>query len=331
MPNPTVHAAPLTSGSGATIGREFWNVYDQSFDGEKEFLDSVYNPDIPSNVKVQPEGYFESAAYPVLWPDGDEISGKPFGSVQFLIYNRSWGRRIDYSEDDLIYEQTRSLMIRVRDAGQHWGSLRARVSIQEILASTDPDLLPSVGTAPDGANMFSTTAGGSARFGVTNGNSLSGSYMDSAAEVLDAITQGTLQAAQFLDTEGQPLLDPGVLSEVLVVAPAAYGTYFRQAFNQPITSNGAGTAGVTNYILNSGVQHKLWITPRLTAKAFYLFFPRVNSRPFVHSTVTPLRESYADMTNSDEARRTKQFYNQWDSREGFAIGACFGCMKLTDA
>lgn len=335
MPGLGVNAGPLLSGSGATIGREFWDTYSQKFEGEKKFVDMVSNPDIPSKVKNQPEGYFETSAYPVIWLDGDDIASKPFSSVQFVIYNRSWGRRIPYSEDDLVYEQTGSLLAKVREAAGHWNTLDARILIQFMTAATDPDLVPGTILAPDGAAMYATTAGGANRFGVSNGNSISGDYMDSAATVLDGIQAAINQATQFLDTEGQPLLDPTVFMEMVIAWPAAYATVFQQAMAQTTTSIGPNTgtsnAGVTNYILNSGRIIHAWITPRLTAKAFYVFFPRVNKQSFGKAVVTPLREAYADMTNDPTARSSKQFYNQWDMRFGPYLGPCFSTVKVTDS
>lgn len=327
------NAAQVLTPSGATLGREFWDTYSMAMTGEQEYVDAVSNPDIPSKVKQQPEGYWETTPYPVVWLDGEDIPSKPFTTVSWTIYNRSWGRRIEYSEDDLVYEQTRSLMEKVREAGLHWGTLYARILIQFMTASTDADLVPGTTLAPDGAAMFATTAGGANRFGVSNGNSISGAYMDSSAEVLDAIAAGILQATQFQDTEGQPLFDASVLNEVLIIAPAAYGTVFMQAFNTPITAyaNSTSNAGVSNYILNSGIKHRLWLTQRLTAKAFYMFFPRVAKKPFGKAVVTPLRENYADMSNSTTAQTSKKFWNQWDSRFGPYIGPCYGCIKLTDS
>lgn len=327
-----VNAGSLLSGSGATIGREFWNTYEQEYTGEEELVSAVSNPDIPSNVAQQPEGYFQTSPYPKIWLPGNPASGKPFSSVQFVIYNRSWVSRVEYNEDDLVYEQTRSLLAKASGAGKHWGTLRARILFQFMTAASDPNLVPGTILAPDGAAMFATTAGGAARFGVTNGNSLTGAYMDSASEVLDAIAAGLNQAGQWQDTEGQPLLDPGVLSECIVVAPLAYATVFRQAFGQnPLTASTAGTATTTNYIMNSGIKFRLWLTPRITAKAFYMFFPRVNKQPFGCAVVTPLREVYADMSNSDSARMNKIFYNQWDSRFGAYLADCFNCILLTDS
>lgn len=327
-----INASNLISGTGATIGREFWDTYSQSQEGEQTFVDMVSNPDIPSKVKNQPEGYFETTPYPVIWLDGDEIPEKPFQSVQFVIYNRSWGRRLPYSEDDLVYEQTQSLIAKVREFGAHWGTLYARILIQFMTAATDPDLVPGTTLAPDGAAMYATTAGGAARFGVTDGNLPTGyACMDTAAEVLDAISTEIMRATRFLDTEGQPLLDAGSLSEVLIVAPAAYGVVFEQARNQLITSNAGGTAGVTNFLLAGQRKLSWWITPRLTAKKFYVFFPRVNKQPFGKAVVTPIREAYADMTNDHGARTSKRFYNQWDSRFGPYIGPCFATICVTDA
>lgn len=326
-----VNAGNLLSGSGATIGREFWDTYAMEYAGEQELVNLVSNPDIPSQVEQQPEGYFETAPYPAIWPRGDTISGKPFQSVQHIIYNRSWGRRVEYNEDDLVYEQTRSLLQIARMAGKHWATLDVRVLIQFMTAATDPNLVPGTILSPDGAAMYATTAGGSNRFGVSNGNSISGAYMDASYEVLDGIAAGLNQFASFTDTEGQPLLDPGVLSEVVVVAPIAYATVFRQAFNQPLTSAGSSGPAVTNYILNSGASFKLWLTPRLTAKVFYMFLPRAQKRSFGKAVVTPLRETYADMSNSDEARASKKFYNQWDSRHGYYLWLPFSTMKISDS
>ena len=247
-----VNASALLSGLGATIGRQFWDTYEQEYKGEEQLVNAVSNPDIPSNVAQQPEGYFEASPYPRIWLPGNPASSKPFGSVQFVIDTRSWVSKVEYNEDDLVYDQTRSLLLKAQGAGTHWKTLRARILFQFMTAAANPLLVPGTILAPDGAAMFATTANGAARFGVSNGNSISVSGgMDSTAGVLSSIAQVLNQAGQWQDTEGEPLLDPGVLAEAIIVAPLAYGEVFRTAFGQnPITAAAVTTAtsnaGVTN-------------------------------------------------------------------------------------
>lgn len=329
---------PVSAGNVLLAGlrTEFWNTYNVEYKGEAENVALCSNPDISSSTETEYFGYFETAAYPVIWPRDEEIRGKPFKSVQFSITNRSWGRRISFNEDDLVYDKTQSLMDMVRLAGRHFGTRDARVFFQCLSAGTDPDLLPSVPNAPDGAAMFATTAGGSNRFGVANGNALTGAYGNSTVEVRDGLFAAIGQAGRFLDPEGQPLHDPSVFSrEIVIVAPMANLLYFMEAFYQPITAQAATTAtsnaGVSNIILASGYKFRLWLTPRLTGNDWYVIFTGGNKMPFGKTVVTPLRENIETMDNSDTARRTKIMSFQADDRCGFYVGPAYSAVKLIDS
>ena len=318
-----VAASTLTAG----IRADFANAYKSSYEASKSRLAGVMDLGLPSDKLTELFAYFESAPYPRLWKRGDAISSDEFGSVGFNVTNRDWGIRIGWHENDREDDQTRSLMDQAREAGRNFGTLPERIFFQILLNSTDNNLLPAVPLAPDGAAFFSTTSGaGSARFGITNGNLLTGSAVASSAAIRNDFFSAIEQLRGFQDTQGQPLWNDNILDGGFTVV---YGVHndqvFREAFQQGRTIAGALTstsnAAVTNIIMESGLNVDLWSTQRIPSgnDDWYVFAKDAPHKPVFQMVRRPLRESFGNMDNSDSARETKIEHVQWDSREGYGL------------
>ena len=109
---------------------------------------------------------------------------------------------------------------------------------------------------------------------------------------------------------------------------------FREAFQQGRTLAAAtsvtGNAAVSNIILESGLQIELWPTQRISDDDWFVFAKGAPHKPVFQQVRTPLRESYANVDNSDLARETKIESISWDSREGFGVTVPYQCVKVNN-
>jgi hypothetical protein len=244
-------------------------------------------------------------------------------SRQFRVQNFDYGRRIQWHENDRQDDQTKTLYDQARTLGEHFASLPERIFFQMLQNQTDFDLLPAIPLAPDGAALYATTAGGADRFGVTNGNIVTGTGVASAAAIRADFFSAISRMKQFRDTENQPLwsdfhFDRGFS----VIAGAQNWQVLAEAFRQSLTSSiapGAGAAGVTNIILESGLRIDLWLTQRITDNKIYVFMRQTPKKAMFEQVRSPLREAYATMDTSDQVRDSKLEYIQWDCRHGYSI------------
>tara|TARA_Y100000310_G_scaffold334113_1_gene413079 strand:- start:5374 stop:6384 length:1011 start_codon:yes stop_codon:yes gene_type:complete len=330
-----VSANTLTAG----IRADFADAYRQSYEGVAARLSSVMDLGIPSDKLTEIYAYFQSAPYPRLWTRGQGIPADAFGSVQFSVTNRDWAIRIEWHENDREDDLTRSLMERAREAGRNFATLPERIFFQLLLNdSSNTELLPAIPNAPDGAAMYATTdSGGSARFGITNGNLLTGTGIASSAAVRNDFFGAVEQMRGFQDTEGQPLWSDSILDRGFSVVFGVHNwQVFAEAFQQGRTLAAATTAqsnaAVTNIIMESGLNIDLWPTQRIPSSDddFFVFSKGAPHKPVFQQMRRALRESYGNMDNSDSARETKIEHVQWDSREGYGLMLPYQTVKINN-
>ena len=329
-----VSANTLTAG----IRADFADAYRSAYEAVSGRLSTVMDLGIPSDKLTEIYAYFESAPYPRIWRRGQGIPADAFGSVQFSVTNRDWAIRIEWHENDREDDLTRSLMERAREAGRNFATLPERIFFQLLLNdSSDTELLPSIPTAPDGAVMYATTAGGAARFGITNGNLLTGTGIASSAAVRNDFFGGIEQMRGFQDTEGQPLWPDSILDKGFSVVFGVHNwQVFAEAFQQGRTIAGplttTGNAAVTNIIMESGLNVDLWPTQRIPSSDddFYIFSKGAPHKAVFQQMRRGLRESYGNMDNSDSARETKIEHVQWDSREGYGLMLPYQTVKINN-
>lgn len=278
--------------------------------------------------------YFESAPHFDLWERGGEIKSKAMDSIAFNVPVYEWGRRVPWLKWDKDDDQTSSLLDVARQAGQSAALLPERFFFDLIQNNTG--LLPSIPTAPDGAAMFATTANGSARFGATSGNLLTGAGVTAGAiltDFYDAINQFQL----FQDTQGQPLLTGEQLTNqpFIIIHPVALTEAMETAFAQK-QQLGDATAGgsKSNIITDTNKSVQLWSSPRLTdANDWYIFLGDPPKEQTFFLDREGIQEESALMAdnNSDHARSTAEESIQWWSRSGAGIGLPYGAIKTANA
>jgi len=296
-------------------------------------LSQVMNLNVNATNREHDFAYYESAPHFDLWKRGDEIKSKAMDSVSFNVPVYEWGRRIPWLKWDKDDDQTDSLMTVARQAGESAGLLPERFFFDLIQNNTG--LLPSIPTAPDGAAMFATTAGGSARFGATNGNLLTGGGVTAAAiltDFYDCITQ----FMSFQDTEGQPLIGDQVLQQpFIIVHPVELTEAMETAFLQKQQLGDGSVGGAkSNIVADTAKRVTLWPSPRLSdANDWYIFLgsPPKEQTFFLDREAVQEETALMEDNNSDLVRRTGEESIQWWSRSGAGIALPYGAIKTTNS
>lgn len=297
-------------------------------------LASVMDLSVGATNRVHEFAYFESGAHAELWPRGGEIRSKGMDSVKFTATVQEYGKRVPWLGIDRQDDQTSSLMDAARQAGESFAQLPERMFFELIRNSAS--LLPSIPTAPDGAAMFATTdGGGSARFGATNGNLLTGSGA-TAADIRTDFYTALEQFMLFQDTEGQPLLNDMLMQQpFILIHPVQITEAMEEAFvqKQQLGDSTAGGAR-SNIMADSAKRVTLWPSPRLTdANDWFLFL----GSPPKQATFWMERQGVTEETalvednNSDHVRDTGEEYIQWHSRSGAGIALPYGAIKVANS
>lgn len=278
--------------------------------------------------------YFEAAPHMAHWRRGDTIPTDAFKGVQFSTVVHNWGRRVPWHKDDRADDQTGSLFDVARQAGESAGLLPERFFFDLLQGTTST--LPAVPLAPDGAAMFATTAGGANRFGVSNGNLLSGSGVGTLSAIKTDYYNAVEQFKAFQDGKGQPLYGDDVLDGgVLIIHGSANTEVFEEAFLQQrqgvVKGTDAGTTP-TNVIQDANRKVELWGTSRISDNDFYIFLLKAPKLPTFLLNRQDIEEhtSLAGDNNGDHTRNTGEEYVQWDSRQGAGIALPYACIKINN-
>tara|TARA_R100000458_G_scaffold11201_1_gene8958 strand:+ start:2889 stop:3872 length:984 start_codon:yes stop_codon:yes gene_type:complete len=312
---------------------EFWDTYASVSNRVADSrLASVMNLNVGATNREHDFAYFESAPHFDLWKRGDEIKSKAMDSVAFNVPVYEWGRRVPWLKWDKDDDQTQSLMDVARQAGQSAALLPERFFFDLIQNNTG--LLPSIPTAPDGAAMFATTAGGSARFGATNGNLLTGGGVTAAA-ILTDFYDCIVQFLKFQDTQGQPLLGDQVFNQPFVIIhPVELTEAMETAFLQKQQQGGSNGGSNSNLVADTAKNVTLWPSARLTdANDWYCFLgePPKEQTFFLDRQGVQEETALLEDNNSDHARATAEESIQWFSRSGAGIALPYGAIKTTNS
>ena len=330
--------------AGAALARgirnEFANTWQRRYQGLQERLSRSMELAIKSDKIEELWGYFETAPYPQRRPFGEEVPSKPFRARNFTTENFSWDMSVTWRKSDRLFDQLKSLDRQARQGGENFATLPERVFFQMLLATIDPLLLPSIPNAPDGVPIYSALDGdGANRFGVAGGNRETGVDFTTGEGVRTGIINGFERIGQFLDPEGQPAFDPGIIDEGMTIYyPISRSKEFREAVMQGVTQQKiTGTAGadvsvsaaVSNVIGDSGMMIRLVGTSRITVDQAFMFLDGFEPKPIFEHVALPLEETVQVEENSDIARKTKQEGVFWNSFRGYGKNLPLGTVRLS--
>lgn len=308
---------------------EFTETYSRVIKQAEPMLTKVMELGIPSNKLSEVYGYFESVPHWKRWQRGDDIPRAGFRARNFIVQNYDWAVSIDWHENDEQDDQSLSLVQRVREAATGVAILAERIFFQILTGATDPNLLPAVPNAPDGSALFATTANGSARFGASSGNLLTGTGVASTSAIQTDLFTAWSQFRKFQDTEGQPLWPAETLNRgVVILYGSANEQAFRQAFAQMFIQG--SSAAPSNVILDTRMNIELWNSPRITDNDWFVFMANAPKKAIFQQVRQAPRDMMADMQNSDFTRATKIKSMQFDARYGFGVSLPLAAIKVNN-
>jgi len=283
--------------------------------------------------------YFNAAPHMEYWRRGDTIPTDAFDSVEFTTYVHEYAKRVPWSKWDRHDDQTSSLMDMARQAGESAGLLPERFFFDLLTQNTGT--LPAIPNAPDGASFFSTTDGAAAnRFGVANGNLLTGTGVASVSTIRADFYSAIEQWKQYQDGKGQPLLSDDVTDGgYIIIYPVTHLEAFEEAFLQRRQGLSTSETAVTNLVQDASRDVTLWATSRLAAAAgnhtandWYIFLRNPPKKPTFLLNRSGVQEftSLEGDNNSDHTRDTAEEYVQWETRQGAGIALPFGAIKINN-
>lgn len=311
---------------------DFWDTYAAIRNRQADSrLAQVMDLGIGATNREHTFGYFEAAPHFEQWIRGQSIPTDGFDSVDFTVPVYTWGRRVKWHNEDREDDQTASLFDVARQCGESAALLPERFFF-DLITNTE-NTLPAVPLAPDGAAMFATTAGGADRFGVSDGNLLTGSGVSTVAQIRTDYYNAIEQFKQMQDGKGQPLLsDETIDSGVICVHAASNTEAFEEAFMQRRQGEivSAGGAAVSNLVQDASRNVTLWGTQRLTGNDWFVFLANPPKLPtfFMDRKGIMEESSLRGENNGDLTRDTGEEYLQWHSRSGAGIALPFGAIKV---
>lgn len=328
---------PVISGASFAAGLrgEFFNAYQQRYQALTNRIGKHMALGLPSTRNEEPYFYFESSPYFRRWVRGRGMSYKNFKGIQWTVTNYEWARAIPFHYRDVNDDQSKSLMTRARELGIRGAITDEDIFFQIMQGTSDDDLLPAVPNAPDGAALYATTAGGSNRFGISNGNIITGGGVATVSSIQTDYFKAISRMVQFQDTQGGRLLDPEKIrgAKTLYYNPANMEVV-EKAFEQSlIHSIVSGTgAAVSNVVKEMSAKHNVVTVPhpKITDNDMYLFIDDPEVKPIFMQEREPLRDAFADFDNSDSTRDTGiQSIRFWFTR-GYGVGPAYYTVKINN-
>lgn len=277
--------------------------------------------------------YFEAAPHMEYWPRGSTIPTDAMDSVDFRAVVYNWARRVPWHKDDRKDDQTSSLVDVARAAGESAALLPERFFF-DLLANS-AGTLPAIPLAPDGAAFFATTdGGGSARFGATSGNLLTGTGIASTSTILADFYSAIEQFLLFQDGKGQPLFSSERVDAGTIIVHAAADT---EAFETAFLQKRQGTIGSasgtpSNIVQDASRNVQLWGSSRLSTGDWYVFLQQPPKLPTFLLDREGVQEfsSLEGDNNGDHTRNTGEEYIQWERRAGAGIALPYGAIKVNN-
>ena len=312
------------------INAEFMSAYRGVLERSSK-LPNCMKLGVSSNKRTEYYGYYESPPTIDRVELGDAISEDAFRAISYSVTNVKWGKACGFLEEDLEDIQLGDLRQVGNLLGKRAGQIPEEVFFQLLTGAASARLLGSIPTAPDGAALYATTAGGAARFGVTGGNVVTGTGVASAQAVRGDFWNVIERFRTMQDTEGQPLLnDNAVDGGVTIVANVTNAEVLHEAFLQGRTvdyrvgtsaSDTSTAAGVSNTILESGLPITLWLTQRLTDNDMFVFVngDAEGPKPVFEQIRRSPRMIDETRENSERARWRGILSTIADMRSGFGV------------
>lgn len=332
MPGSPVMAAPSFT---AGMRTEFLNTYRKNYNALRGPLGRIAKLGIPSDKNQERFFYWTTAPHIKRWRLGEMMTHRAFRGINYTVDNFEWAIAIDWRFTSRQDDQTQSLVQQARQAALQAVLIEERLIFRVVTATADNDLGISAPNGPDGQALYSTTNDGTtARFGVTNGNALSGSGVANNAQIRTDFFTVMSQFRRMQDTQGQPLFNDGDLQSSIIYFDPRNEQVFREAFVQSVSAQAATTAtsnaGVTNVITESGYKVTLVPTQRVTNNNWYVFLDAPEVKPLLTLNRQSPATTEQTFENSDSTKETGiESFRIW-MRMGVGVNEPYATIRVAN-
>ncbi len=311
----TVDASQALAGLTRTNFVNTWS--EQSARIQKD-LGEVMHLGIKSTLRTETYHFFDDSDDPERVESGEPIPETPFKGVSYQVANHEYKKRVPFLEIDVEDDQTGNLESRARETAKKFARLSQRIRYQIITGTVNLKLLPFIPTAPDGAVMYSATAGGLDRFQVSGGNIVGKSGTTPDLLRTDAF-KAVNQILQFLEpTSGEPYWDESIQDDgIWIDYPSTLRKEFFEAFDQERTLQGG--AATTNVFKDKSLPVKLRSSTKLTGTDWYVTLMGAEIKPIFQQVKRGIRAFNNNRSNSDRARNNGIFAVDFDQRMGYGL------------
>lgn len=327
--------SPVVAGDSFAAGlrAEFLGTYKRMYESKRAILERVMRLGIPSTRRTEDYFYWNAAPHVIRWVRGESMTSGGFGGVKFSVLNHRWARAIEWYNEDLQDDQTKSLMQHASQLGESAAGVAERIFFQMIRVATDADLLPAVPSAPDGAAIWAATAAGAARFGATGGNIVTGGGVTTTALIRTDYWKARQQFKLFQDGVGQPLLDESATDgSCMVIYGAANEQIFNETFNRDLFHSVVSTTGaaVSDDLLAVGKRPILWSTQRITDNDWIVALTGTLIKAVFEQTREAMQQQTATYSNSDRSRETGIESIRFWMRSGFGVALPYSAIQINN-
>lgn len=276
-------------------------------------------------------GWKNSVPAVKLWNQNVGRTHQAFDDTEIDIPIFQYELTIDINIRDLKHDQLKDAREHINFGVKRFLQLPQKL-FSEYLNGTAV-LNPALRNAYDGASLYSATDGnGSARFGRTGGNILTG--FDRTVEGFsDFLYQAQAAFLAFLDTTNSEIIfgyEDVEYAKFYVIVPRTMNEIVQKIANVSyLKTDGANNVSEGNFFASVG-KFDFYVNPLLTDEnSFYVFLDHPIWKPFVYRQEDSIESIWADMNNSDLARE-KNIAGLYSQQEiGVGVWTPFTTIKVT--
>ena len=277
----------------------------------------------------------ESLPFPKRWDRGQPRQHQAFKDTTITVPLYRYETTLDVDIDDAADDQLGS------DSAQRHMSLAVRRYLNLIMKlyseylNGATSLLPSLETAYDGANLYATTDGdGAARFGVTNGNLLSGTDSGTVTKqgMVTDLFNAHRQFIQYQDTANEIIFDSNDCSieNFVVSVPQTMAQVANEVSeSEYLRFEGSTDGGIQNNVVKGRFEYE--VNPYLTDNDnYFITLKHPYWKPMVKRQDKDVQSIWGDRSNSDKAKEYNVETLYTDVRNGVGVWAPFTTIKINN-
>lgn len=279
-----------------------------------------------STVQSASYGWKESVDFPSYWEYGKGRKERSFRDRLIEVGLHGYELKVSVNSYDRRSDQLEDPKTHIERGIKRFHQIPIKF-IADFLNGT-PNLIPELTLAYDGQNLFSTTADGAARFGVTDGNLKSASGF-TAQSIYNDVFRAQQQFLNMKDPSGEPIFDEEDVSfeNMVAIVPPHLNEVALTAAKAKFFRNDTTSTVASDNILSGTFQVKLF-NQLSDSSSWFVVLEHPWYKPFLLRQESSLRNFWADMSNSDVARETNKETLFADQRVGMGILCPFVIIKF---